>query len=142
MPEPLQVQFAPLSQAPHGTLMLLAGEELAFGAAARGFDERTKGMLMRAAGAAGFSGKSKTSIEVFAPTGIAAQRLILVGSGRAGRELDRLNLGGYAFAQANARKGDTATLVCDPADAGDAGVDGFAADLALGALLRSYSLKN
>ena len=79
MPEPLQVQFAPLSQAPHGTLMLLAGEELAFGAAARGFDERTKGMLMRAAGAAGFSGKSKTSIEVFAPTGIAAQRLIVEG---------------------------------------------------------------
>ncbi len=141
MPEPLQVQFAPLSQAPHGTLMLLAGEELAFGAAARSFDERSKGMLMRAAGAAGFSGKSKTSIEVFAPTGIAAQRLILLGSGRAGRELDRLNLGGYAFAQANARKGDTATLVCDPADAGEAGLDGFAADLALGALLRSYSFK-
>jgi len=141
MPEPLQIQFAPLSQAPTGTLILLAGEELALGASARSFDERAKGLLLRAAGAANFSGKSKTAIELLAPAGIEAQRLVLLGSGRAGKELDRLLLGGYAFAQANARKGETATLVCDPADPGEAGSDGFAADLALGALLRSYSFK-
>ena len=141
MPEPVQVQFAPLSRAPAGTLILLAGEELALGATARSFDERSKGMLMRAAAAAGFSGKSKTAIELLAPPGIEAQRLLLIGSGRPGKELDRMLLGGYAFAQANARKGETATLVCDPADAGDAGEEGFAADLALGALLRSYAFK-
>jgi leucyl aminopeptidase len=141
MPEPLQVQFAPLSQAPTGTLILLAGEELALGASARGFDERAKGLLLRAAGAANFSGKNKTAIELLAPSGIEAQRLLLLGSGRAGKELDRLLLGGYAFAQANARKGEAATLVCDPADPGEAGGDGFAADLAFGALLRSYSFK-
>jgi leucyl aminopeptidase len=141
MPEALQIQFAPLSQVPTGTLMLLAGEELALGASARNCDERSKGLLMRAAGAAGFSGKSKTAIEILAPSGIEAQRLIMLGSGRASKELDRLLLGGFAFAQANARKGEAATLVCDPADPGDAGNDGYAADLALGALLRSYSFK-
>src|SRR5262245_5738022 len=123
MPEPLQVQFAPLSQAPMGTLILLAGEELALGASARSFDERAKGLLLRAAGAANFSGKNKTAIELLAPAGIEAQRLVLLGSGRAGKELDRLLLGGYAFAQANARKGETATLVCDPADPGEAGCE-------------------
>src|SRR5262249_36756697 len=68
-------------------------------------------------------------------------RVVLLGTGRADKELDRLLLGGYAFAQANQRKAETATLVCDPADAGEAGVEGFAADLALGALLRSYRFK-
>jgi leucyl aminopeptidase len=141
MAEPVEVQFAPLSQAPSGTLIVLAGEELALGASARALNERAKGALERAAAAAGFSGKSKTAIELLAPAGIEAQRLVMVGSGRPGKELDRLMLGGYAFGQANARKGERATLICDPADPGDAGVEGFAADLALGALLRSYAFK-
>jgi len=141
MAEPVEVQFAPLSQAPSGTLIVLAGEELALGAATRALNQRAKGALERAAAAAGFSGKSKTAIELLAPAGIEAQRLLMVGSGRPGKELDRLMLGGYAFAQANARKGEQATLICDPADPGDCGVESFAADLALGALLRSYTFK-
>src|SRR5262245_4527793 len=141
MAEPLQVQFAPLSQTPSGTLIVLAGEELALGSGARAINERTKGALLRAAAAASFTGKAKTVIELLAPPGIEAQRLLLVGAGRPGKELDRLMLGGYAFAQAGARKGEMATLICDPADPGEAGVQEFAADLALGALLRSYAFK-
>ncbi|HEU0160737.1 MAG TPA: M17 family peptidase N-terminal domain-containing protein, partial [Hyphomicrobiaceae bacterium] len=141
MAEPLQVQFAPLSQTPSGTLILLAGEELALGGSARAINERSKGALLRAAAAAGFTGKAKTVIELLAPAGIDSQRVLLVGAGRPGKELDRLLLGGYAFAQGNARKGETATLICDPADAGEAGVADFAADLALGGLLRSYAFK-
>src|SRR5262245_39924524 len=141
MAEPLQVQFAPLSQTPSGTLIVLAGEELALGASARALNERTKGTLLRAASAANFTGKAKTSIELLAPAGLESQRLVLVGTGRAGKELDRVLLGGYALAQANARKGETATLICDPADPGEAGLGEFAADLALGALLRSYVFK-
>jgi leucyl aminopeptidase len=141
MSEPLQVHFAPLSEAPTGTLLLLAGEELQLGAGARSFDERAKGLVLRAARAAKFSGKSKTAIELLAPAGLTAERVIVLGCGRSSKELDRLMLGGYAFAQANQRKGETATLVCDPADPGGAGAEAFAADLALGALLRSYSFK-
>jgi len=141
MAEPLQVQFAPSSQTPSGTLILLAGEELALGGIARAINERSKGALLRAAAAAGFTGKAKTVIELLAPAGIDSQRVLLVGAGRPGKELDRLLLGGYAFAQGNARKGETATLICDPADAGEAGVADFAADLALGGLLRSYAFK-
>jgi leucyl aminopeptidase len=141
MAEPLQVQFAPLSQSPSGTLIVLAGEELALGGSARALNERTKGALLRAASAAGFTGKAKTAIELLAPAGLDTQRVVLVGTGRPGKEFDRLLLGGYAFAQANARKGQTATLICDPADPGEAGVTDFAADLALGGLLRSYVFK-
>ena len=141
MPGSLQIEFAPLTQTPAGSLLLLAGEELTLGASARLFDQRAKGQLLRAAAAAGFSGKSKTAVEVLAPAGLEATRVLMLGSGRADKELDRLLLGGYAFAQANQRKGDVATLVCDPVDAGEPGVAGFAADLALGALLRSYQFK-
>jgi leucyl aminopeptidase len=141
MAEPLQIQFAPLSQTPSGTLIVLAGEELALGSSARAINERTKGALLRAASAASFTGKAKTVIELLALPGLEAQRLLLVGAGRPSNELDRLLLGGYAFAQATARKGEMATLICDPADPGGAGVADFAADLALGALLRSYTFK-
>ncbi|MBX9588402.1 MAG: leucyl aminopeptidase [Hyphomonadaceae bacterium] len=137
----LDIQYVPLSAAPGATLIVLAGEGPAFGPAARAIDEKMKGALSKAARAAGFSGKAKTSIEVLAPTGVDAQRIIVVGTGRAASELDRLLLGGYAFAQIVGRKVESASLIAEPADVGEAGPDVFAADLALGAVLRSYTFK-
>jgi leucyl aminopeptidase len=139
MAQPLEIQFQPLSATLAPTAVVLAGEDLALGSAARSIDERMKGGLIKAAKAASFAGKPRTSIEVLAPSGVDAQRLILAGVGRSAPELDRLRLGGYAYAQISARKGDSASLVADPADPGEAGAEAFAADLALGALLRSYS---
>ena len=141
MPDLLDVQFMPLSAAPAGAVLLLAGQELALGATARGLDERAKGALSRAARAADFTGKARMFIEVLAPAGIDAPRLILIGTGRAAKELERLQLGGFACAQISARKGEVGTIVADPADPGEASAEVFAADLALGALLRSYSFK-
>jgi leucyl aminopeptidase len=137
----LDIQFAPLSAPPGETLVVLAGEGLAFGPAARAIDERTKGALTKAARAAGFSGKAKTSIEIFAPTGVETQRIVIAGMGRATNELERLQLGGYVFAQIVGRKVENASLIAEPADLGEAGPDAFAADLALGAVLRSYTFK-
>ena len=141
MPELLDVQFMPLSAAPVGTVLVLTGEELALGPAARSIDERMKGAILKAAKAAAFTGKAKTAIEILAPAGIDAQRLVVAGTGKAARELDRLMLGGFAFAQISARKGEVATILADPADPGEASAEVFAADLALGALLRSYAFK-
>jgi leucyl aminopeptidase len=137
MSEPLEIQFASLSAAPAGALVLLAGQELALAPTARGLDERMKGVLSKAARAADFTGKAKTAIELLAPAGIDAPRLLLIGTGRAAKELDRLLLGGYALAQISARKCETASLVAEVPDAGEASGEVFAADLALGALLRS-----
>src|SRR5262245_22062626 len=141
MPDPLDIQFGPLSAAPAGAVLLLAGQELTLGTTARSIDERTKGALTRAARAADFTGKAKSSIEVLAPAGIETPRLILLGTGSAAKELDRLQLGGLAFAQLGARKGEAGTIIADPADPGQVSAEVFAADLALGALLRSYSFK-
>src|SRR5262249_53876032 len=57
------------------------------------------------------------------------------------KELDRLLLGGYALSQITARKGEAASLIADVPDTGVAGPDVLAADLAFGALLRSYAFK-
>jgi leucyl aminopeptidase len=141
MAEPLEIEFLPLSAAPAGALVLLAGPELALGPTTRALDERMKGALSKAARAADFTGKAKSSIEILAPSGIDAPRVVLVGTGRAAKDLDRLMLGGFCFAQLSARKGEAGTIIAEPADLGDAGADAFAADLALGALLRSYTFK-
>jgi leucyl aminopeptidase len=139
MTTPLEIQFVPLSAAPAATTVALAGEELALAPAVRAIDDRTKGGIGKAARAAGFTGKARTSIEILAPNGIDVQRLVLAGAGRAPTERDRLRLGGYAFAQIAARRTDSASLIADLADAGEASAETVAADLALGALLRSYS---
>ena len=118
---------------------MLAGEEVALGAAGRGFDEQAKGALTRAARAADFAGKARTAIEILAPAGIDVQRAILAGVGRATSELDRLRLGGFVYAQIAARKAESASLIADVADPGETGPETLAADLALGALLRSYA---
>jgi leucyl aminopeptidase len=141
MAEPLQINFASLSAATSGAVMVLAGDELALGTAASALDERSKGALLKAARAADFKGKAKTSVEVLAPAGLEAQRVVIAGTASVKSELDRLQLGGYALAQLSARKGEAATLIADPADTGEVSADLFAADLALGALLRSYTFK-
>ncbi len=141
MSQPLEIQFASLSSETAPTIVLLADDGLAFGSAAKRLDERAKGALSKAANAAEFKGKARSSIEVLAPAGIEARRVLVLGTGGTKTELDRLRLGGAAFGLISGRKAETATLVADPVDAGQVSDDVFAADLALGALLRSYTFE-
>jgi leucyl aminopeptidase len=137
MTDRLDIAFVPLTAAPAPTLVALAGEEMALAPPARSIDERAKGALTRAARAADFTGKPRTAIEILAPADLDAQRLIVVGAGRAASEYERLRLGGYVLAQIAGRKTEEASLIAALPDAGEA--DAVAADLALGALMRSYT---
>jgi len=139
MSSPPAIEFVPLSAALSATTAVLAGAEVALGPAGHALDERSKGALTRAARAAGFTGKPRTAIEILAPAGVEAQRIVLAGAGRAMSEHDRLRLGGYAYAQIAARKADGASLIAEVADPGATSPDILAADLAFGALLRSYT---
>ena len=135
----LDIQFVPLSGEAAPTVLVLADDGVAFGSSAKRIDERTKGSLSKAAGAAEFKGKARSAIEVLAPAGIEARRVIVMGTGGTKTELDRLRLGGAAYGQISARKAETAVLVADPVDPGQVSEEVFAADLAFGALLRSYN---
>ncbi len=141
MSQQLEVHFVPLAAAPQGALIVLSGAEFTLGATARGYDEKTRGMLTRAAHAAEFTGKGKGALEVLAPAGVEVPRIVVVAASTVAKELDRLMLGGYVFAQASARKGETATIVAELADAAAAGGEALAVDIAMGAMLRSYSFK-
>ena len=122
--------------------MLLAGQELALGPTARGIDERTKGALDEGCRAPPNSPARPRRHRNPGPGGHRAASCLLHRYRQApAKELDRLLLGGFAFAQISARKGESATIIAEPADLGEASAEVFAADLALGAVLRSYTFK-
>jgi leucyl aminopeptidase len=139
MTQPLEIQFVALGAETTSSVVLLSDAGLSFGSAAKRMDERSKGTLTKAAAAADFKGTARSTIEVLAPPGLEARRILLLGKEGTKTELERLRLGGAAYAQLNARKGEQATLISDPVDTGQVSEEVFAADLALGALLRSYA---
>ena len=143
MPISLDVSFAPLNTAPEATSLILAASGDAtpeWGEIARGLDQASKGALNAAARAADFNGKAKAAIEVLAPAHLDVRRLIIVGTGD-DAEPDWLSLGGVALGQIQARKTKTASLIADVNAGGDKTPGQMAAELAQGALLRSYTFK-
>ena len=143
MSEPLEIEFASLSAAPAGTLVVLAGEELALGAAARGFDERSKGACQEGRRAPPISpARPRAPIEILAPAGIDTQRM---HPARHGPGAPRSSIAccwaappSPRSAPARARRPASSPIPPIPARSS---AEVFAADLALGALLRSYTFK-
>lgn len=143
MTDRLDIDFVPLSAEPAETCVLLAAEDLALSPRAREFNSRANGGLLKAASAAEFKGKSKTSIEILAPLGLGIPRLLMIGAGKADEMSDNdwVMLGGYALGQIAARKVKSASLVAEVADAGGTRPEEIAADLAFGAELRHYNFR-
>ena len=146
MPISLDVSFAPLTASPEATTLVLtaAGPSAPeWGKVASGFDAGSKGALGASARAADFTGKSKAAIEILAPAHLDVNRLILLGTGGSGDEAapDWVAIGGAALGQIQARKTRAASLVVDGVADGEKNAGAVAADLALGALLRSYTFK-
>ncbi len=135
MPLSLDIQFAALDAALQATTVVLAATDAKLGATAAALDQRSGSALTNAIKAADFKGKLKSSIEVFAPPKLDSNRLIIVGTAGELAENDQVSLGGAIFAAITARKTKIASVIVD----GPGADADFAADLALGALLRSYS---
>ena len=137
----LTIRFAPISVAPESTAVVLAGADMALGSHAREWNERTGGLLIRAAGAAEFKGTKRSAIELLALAKLDLRRLIVLGLGDAAEltQEDWINLGGVVYSLITQRKSKTASLIAQgPGKNGAGGVAEMAADLAFGALLRSY----
>ena len=140
MADRLEIQFATLAQALEPAAAVLAANDLVLGPVAASINSRAGGALLRAAEAASFKGKAKSTIELLGHTDLPCPRLLAIGAGTPSeaKDGDWLALGGYAFAQLGARKGASASLVAElQGDDGPKPAE-LAADLALGALLRSY----
>ncbi len=118
-------------------LVVFADASLALGSAARQALGDAAGLIARAAEISNFKGKTGSCLDILAPAGLAAQRLIVLGSApeKDADKVDYLRLGGLAVSKLG--KAKRAAILFDfaapPVDAVQA-----ADDFALGLRLRAY----
>lgn len=143
MSDRLVIEFAALAAPLHPVTALLVGQDLALGAQTRALDARSGGLLLQAARSADFTGKQKTAFELLAPANLDISRLVVLGAGRAQdlKEADWVSLGGQVLAQLNARKTEVASLLVEVPEVRGRAAGEAAADLAFGAVLRSYRFR-
>src|SRR5688500_6098926 len=130
------ISFTKSAGRPAGTIVAFTDSNLALGPVAR--DLAIAPVLAKAARAAGYKGKLRSVLDVLAPGLEGVDRLVVVGLGDLDKRAadDWLKLGGDVFG-AMARGRDATTLFERP----DGKAVGEAADVALGAALRSYSFE-
>src|SRR5260370_28881893 len=134
----LKLEFTPFATPAKGVLVLFCEEGVKFGPAARCALAPTGDLVMRAAAADRFKGKSGSALDLVAPPGLDVSRLVVIGVGKA-RDLkaqDFVKLGGGAMGKIPATASE-ATLIADlPRGAIK---PERAAQLALGAPLRAHA---
>src|SRR5258708_9790382 len=103
MTDAVKVGFVPFSTAPKGILVVFCDDALKLGSATRKALGGAAETVKRAAAANQFKGKSGSVLDIPAPDGIKAERLIVVGVGKAAdiKEKDFLKFGGGAAGQGN-----------------------------------------
>ncbi len=136
----MKVAFAKPALPTSGTVAVTVTVERALGAAGQDLDRKTGGALSRAMKAGRFTGKKEETLAILAPAGVAFDRILLVGLGKAEEAGEAaLQAAGGAVVAALDKSGETAVAVLAdlPAGSGLAPAEAAAA-LAFGARLRSY----
>ena len=130
-------RFVPFSAPSKGVLILFCEDGLKLGPAARKALAPTGDLFQRAAAADRFTGKSGRALEIVAPSGLAASRLVVLGVGKAGKlkAQDFVKLGGAALGKVPSAASE-ATIMAELA--GGALKSEQVADMALGTQLRAY----
>ena len=82
MPDAVKVGFVPFSAAPRGILVIFCDDSLKFGEATRKALGEAADLVARAAATNQFKGKSGATLDILAPAGLKAPRLIVVGAGK------------------------------------------------------------
>jgi leucyl aminopeptidase len=133
----LKLGFTPFSRQ-RGVLILFCAENLKFGAASRRIVFHLGDSLRRAAAADRFIGKSGSSLDLIAPSGLDVPRVIVIGTGKdaAATSRDLVKLGGVAMGKVP--KAAAAATIMAELGSGALKPDQVA-DLALGARLRAYT---
>ncbi|MBB3398222.1 leucyl aminopeptidase [Rhizobium sp. BK060] len=129
------ISFATSAEIAGAYAVLLQASGADFAAGAKVADPA--GVISRAAKIAGFSAKATTVLDLVAPEGSAAERLIVVGLGKQEDQTahDWLKAGGVAASKI--KKAEKVAIFVDAPGASVGAKE--AADFALGMLLRAYS---
>jgi leucyl aminopeptidase len=137
MSDAVKVGFVPFSASPRGIVVVFCDETLKLGAATRKALGKAADTVKRAAAVNQFKGKSGSVLDILAPEGIKAERLIVVGAGKpsALKEKDFLKFGGVAAGRLNGGSHDV-TVFAELPDAPMSADQ--AAEIASGIRLRAY----
>ena len=137
MTDAVKVGFVPFSGAPSGVLVVFCDDGLEFGPATRKALGATSGLIKGAAETNQFKGKNGSILDILAPQGLKARRLMVVGTGKPAelKDQDFLKLGGTMAGKLTA-KTDAVTVIAElPKGAMSAD---HAAAVAAGIRLRAY----
>jgi leucyl aminopeptidase len=137
MPAVLTLGFAPFARV-RGVLVAFCGENVKFGPATRKALAPAEDLIRRAAAADRFTGKNGATLDIVAPQGLSAPRLVVIGTGKDGelKPRDIVKLGGIAMG----RVPSAATEATILAEFGSGALKPEQiADLALGVRLRAYA---
>jgi leucyl aminopeptidase len=137
MTDAVKVGFVPFSGALGGILVVFCDDGLEFGPATRKALGAGAGLIKRAAETNQFKGKNGASLDILAPEGLKAKRLIVMGVGKPAelKDNDFLKLGGTVAGKL--RAGADAVTVIAELPKGTMTAD-QAATLAAGIRLRAY----
>ncbi|WP_027583826.1 leucyl aminopeptidase [Bradyrhizobium sp. Ai1a-2] len=107
MSDAVKVGFVPFSAPVRGLMVVFCDEALKFGAATEKALGKAAETVKRAAAANQFKGKSGAALDILAPEGIKAERLIVIGTGKTSalKEKDFLKFGGVVAGKLNAATG-------------------------------------
>jgi leucyl aminopeptidase len=140
MADAFHLGFGPLSLPKTGVLVVFCDDHLALGSATRRALGHAVEVIAQAAKADRFKGKSGSVMELLAPQGLAAERLVVIGAGKVGdlKPQDIVKLGGVAMGKVPASTARVTVLADLP---GRPMTDVQIADLALGMRLRAYTFE-
>src|SRR4051812_43942745 len=137
MSDAVKVGFVSFSAGSRGILVVFCDDALKLGAASRKALGSAANIIKRAAAANQFKGKNGSVLDILAPEGIKAQRLIVVGAGKPSdlKQKDFLKFGGVIASKLNAAS-DAVTIAAELPDG--AMQPDQAATIASGIRLRAY----
>ena len=117
MSDAVKVGFVAFSAAPRGVLVAFCEDGLKFGEATRKALGKAAETVKRAAAANQFKGKSGSTLDIPAPEGSKADRLIVVGVGKPAeiKEKDFLKFGGVIAGKLNAAS-EAVTVIAELPD--------------------------
>ena len=137
MSDAVKVGFVAFSAAPRGVLVVFCDDALKFGEVTRKALGKATDTVKRAAAANQFKGKNGSTLDIPAPDGIKAERMIVVGVGKVAdiKEKDFLKFGGVTAGKLNAAS-EQVTVIAELPEA-PMPVEAAAA-IASGMRLRAY----
>lgn len=143
MSDRLDISFAALNTDPEAVCVVLAGEDFELGAKGKELDTKSAGSLSKAAAAADYKGKLKSTLEVLAPAKIGIDRVVVAGLGKRATltEVQLIEIGGAIAAAIQSRKASSASVIVDLEGGDDIKAETIAALIGQGAMLRHYNFK-